>query len=169
MDRGRNRSAIDNDGQRANRGDRRLISGCRRSSSLQVAAGRPAFRLPYVVQPSGCRRLSRLICRASCKDDDTIPWRNSQWVTGYVIMPDAPPPRPRPCRQRPARRQSHHGASPDGIPSPRPPTSHVPVMPTTHRHRPPAFLFSWFPGVYYRHVTNRGAPNAECPGPEMSI
>ena len=26
-----------------------------------------------------------LICRASCQDDDTIPWRNSQWVTGYTV------------------------------------------------------------------------------------
>ena len=32
----RNRSPIDHDGQRANCGDRRLISGCRRSSSLQM-------------------------------------------------------------------------------------------------------------------------------------
>jgi hypothetical protein len=26
-----------------------------------------------------------LICRASCKDDDTLPWLNVQWVTGYRI------------------------------------------------------------------------------------
>ena len=58
-------------------------SGCRRWSSLQAAAGRPAIRLPQVVQPSGCRRWSSLIFRASCQDDDTTPWRNSQWVTGY--------------------------------------------------------------------------------------
>ena len=54
----RNRSPIDHDGQRADCGYRRLISGCRRSSSL--------------------------ICRASCQDDDTLPWRNSQWVTDYA-------------------------------------------------------------------------------------
>jgi len=38
----RNRSPIDHDGQRANGGDRRLISACRRSSRLQPAVGRPA-------------------------------------------------------------------------------------------------------------------------------
>ena len=36
-------------------------------SGFQAAVGSPAFRL----------------CRASCQDDDTLPWRNSQSVTGY--------------------------------------------------------------------------------------
>jgi hypothetical protein len=146
----RNRSPIENDGQRAKCGGTRWISGGRmvsrppggqsrgvsspgfprpsgfghpglclsrppgghRQSSLPAAVwwsrppggqsrgvSSPGFPRPSgfghpglcLSRPPGGHRQSslpaavwwsRLICRASCQDDDTIPWRNSQWVTG---------------------------------------------------------------------------------------
>jgi hypothetical protein len=46
MEKSGNRSPIDNDGQRAKCGGKRLISACRRSFRLLPAAGRSGFSLP---------------------------------------------------------------------------------------------------------------------------